>query len=188
MRILHGGVLLASAAALLLSAGCGSSGGKTSAAPSGSASASADFAAYANCLRQHGVNIPTARPSARPSGGLRGGGGGFFGSGANQQALQACQSLLPQRGAFGGRGMQELQAFRSCLSDHGVKVPTPTPGARAPGAERSPGAQRSPGARLTPGGGFLGGFDTTDPKVAKAVKTCRPLLPTFSARPRATPS
>jgi hypothetical protein len=181
MRILHGGVLLASAAALLLSAGCGSSGGKASAAPSGSTSASGGFAAYANCLRQHGVNIPTTRPTARPSG-RPGGGGGFFGNGANQQAIQACRSLAPQRGAFGGRGMQELQAFRSCLSDHGVTLPTPSPGVR------SPGVQRSPGARRTPGGGFLGRFDTSDPKVAKAVKTCRPLLPTFSPRPRPTPS
>lgn len=180
MRILHGGVLLASAAALLFSAGCGSSGGKTSAAPSGSASASGGFAAYAACLRRHGVNIPTnrptARPTARPSG--RPGGGGFFGDGANQQALQACRSLAPQRGAgFGARGMQELQAFRSCLSDHGVTLPTP-----------SPGVQRSPGARRTPGGGFLGRFDTSGPKVAKAIRTCRPLLPTFSPRPRPTPS
>lgn len=184
MRILHGGVLLASAAALLFSAGCGSSGGKTSAAPSGSASASGDFAAYAACLRQHGVNIPTARPTARPTGrSTARPGGGFFGGGANQQALQACRSLAPQRGGgLGARGMQELQAYRSCLSDHGVTLPTPSPGMR------SPDAQRSPGARRTPGGGFLGRFDTSDPKVAKAVRTCRPLLPTFSPHPRPTPS
>jgi hypothetical protein len=177
MRILHGGVLLASAAALLFSAGCGSSGGKASAAPSGSASASGGFAAYAACLRQHGVAVPTTQPTTRPSGRP---GGGFLGNGANQQAVQACRSLAPRRGGFGGRGMQELQAFRSCLSDHGVTVPTPTPGVRPPGA------QRSPGARRTPGGGFLGRFDTSDPKVAKAIEICRPLLPTFSPRPRPT--
>jgi hypothetical protein len=173
MRILQGGVLLA--AALVFSAGCGSSGGKAAARPSGSASASGGFAAYTACLRQHGVNIPTARPS----GGA--GGGGFFGGGAaggaNQQARQACQSLAP-RGGFGGRGMQEMQAFRSCLSDHGVTLPTPSPG-----AARTPGARPSPGARRTPGEGLLGRFDTSDPKVAKAVKTCRPLLPSFSPRP-----
>jgi hypothetical protein len=172
MRILQGGVLLASAGALLFSAGCGSSGGKAAVTSSASASASGGFAAYTACLRQHGVNVPTTRPTARPSGG----GGGFFGGGAgggaNQQARQACQSLAPQGGGIGGRGMQETQAFRSCLADHGVKLPTP-----APGANRTPGAQRSPGA-----GGF-GRFDTSDPKVAKAVKTCQPLLPTLSPRP-----
>jgi hypothetical protein len=178
MRILQGGALLASAAALLLTAGCGSSGDKAAAKPSASASGSGGFAAYANCLRQHGVNLPTARPSGRPSGG----GGGFFGGGgaggANQQARQACQSLAPRGGRFGGQAMQELQAFRSCLSDHGVKLPTPTPGMR-----RSPDAQRTPGARRSPGQGFLGGLSTADPKVAKALKTCRPLLPTPSPRP-----
>jgi len=59
-----------------------------------------------------------------------------------------------------------------------VKLPTPTPG-----AGRTPGAQRSPGARRTPGAGQFGGFDTSDPKVAKAMKICRPLLPTMSPRP-----
>lgn len=183
MRILHSGVLLASAATLLLSAGCGSSGGGTaSAAPSGSASASGGFAAYAACLRQHGVNIPTARPAARPSG--RPSGGGLFGGGANRQALQACGSPARRRGGgFGARGMQELQAFRSCLSDHGVTLPTPSPGMRPPDARRSPGARRTPG-----GGGFPGRFDTSDPKVTKALRTCHPLLPTFSPRPRPTGS
>jgi hypothetical protein len=174
MRYIQGGVLLASAAALLFSAGCGSSGAKASASPSASGGASG-FAAYAACLRQHGVNIPTARPSGRPSGG----GGGFFGGGgANQQAQQACRSLAPRGGFGGGRGMQELQAFRSCLSDHGVKLTTPAPGVR-----RTPGTGRTPGAERTPGGRMFGGFDTSDPKVAKAVKTCRPLLPTRTPRP-----
>ncbi|MDN3352576.1 hypothetical protein [Actinomadura sp. DC4] len=180
MRLIQGGVLLASAGALLFSAACGSSGGKASASPSASAGASGGFAAYADCLRQHGVNIPTARPSGRPSGGA--GGGGFFGGGgaggANQAARQACQSLAPSGGFGGGRGMQELQAYRSCLSDHGVKLPTPTPGAR-----RTPGAQRSPGARRSPGNGLFGRFDTSDPKVAAALKTCKPLLPSMTPRP-----
>lgn len=175
MRVLSGGVLLASATALLFTAACGSSGGKTSSSPSASAGAPGGFAAYAACLRQHGVNIPTARPTGQPNG------GGFFGGGGmNQQARQACQSLAP-RGRFGGRGMQELQAFRSCLSDHGVQLPTPTPGARRP-----PGARRSPGARRTPGEGLFGRFGTSDPKVAKAVKICRPLLPTPTPRPSST--
>ena len=171
--------MLVSAATLFLCAACGSSGGKATASPSGSGGTAQGkgFAAYAACLRQHGVNIPTARPSGRPSGqgGQRGGGfGGGFGQ-VSQEARQACQSLAPQ----GQRqGMQQLQAFRSCLSDHGVTLPTPTPGAM-----RSPGANRTPGARRSPGMGFLGGLKTSDPKVAKALKTCRPLLPSFSPRP-----
>ncbi len=180
MRTLHGGVLLASAAALLFTAACGSSGGGASATPSasgsGSAASSGGFAAYAACLRQHGANVPTVRPTVRPTARPSGRAGGGFLGGADQQAVQACRSLAP-RGLGGGLGhaMQELQAFRSCLSDHGVKLPTAAPGAR-----------RTPGAARTPGGGLLGRFDTSDPKVAKAFKTCRPLLPSFSPRPSPT--
>src|SRR3569833_1275283 len=171
MRILHGGVLLATAGALRLTAACGSSGDKAAAKPS--ASGSSGVAAYAASLTQHGADIPTTRPSGRPSGG-----GGVFGGGANQQARQACRSLAPQGGRFGAQGMEQLQAYRSCLADHGVTMPTPAPGAR-----RTPGAQRTPGARRSPGAGFLGGLNTADPKVAKAAETCRPLLPTMSPRP-----
>jgi hypothetical protein len=180
MRILNGGAMLASAAALVVAAaGCGSSGGKTAATPSGSAAGTGGFAAYAACLREHGVKIPTARPSGRPSGRPGRQGGGFGGSGqVSQEARNACQSLAPQGQR---RGMQELQAFRSCLADHGVTLPTPTPGAvRSPNAGRTPGARRSPETR------FLGGLKTSDPKVAKALQTCRPLLPTFSPRPSAS--
>ncbi|MCO6006677.1 hypothetical protein NE236_16960 [Actinoallomurus purpureus] len=181
MRILHGGAMLASVAALFLCAGCGSSGGKAAASPSGSAgtAGAGGFAAYAACLRQHGANVPTARPSGRPSGqaGQRGGGFGGGLGGAGQEARDACRSLAPQ----GQRqGMQEMQAFRSCLTDHGVTLPTPTPG-----AARTPGAGRTPGVRRSPGMGFLGGLKTTDPKIAKALKTCRPLLPSSSPRPSA---
>ncbi|MCO5992728.1 hypothetical protein [Actinoallomurus rhizosphaericola] len=182
MRILHGGAMLVSAAALAVCAGCGSSGGKTAASPSGSAGASGagGFAAYAACLRRHGADIPTTRPSGRPSGtpGQRGGGFGRAFGNVSQAARDACQSLAPQGQR---RGMQELQAFRSCLKDHGVTLPTPTPG-----AVRSPGANRTPGARPSPGMRYLGGLKTSDPKVAAALKTCKPLLPSFSPRPAAS--
>ncbi|MEV5710018.1 hypothetical protein [Actinoallomurus sp. NPDC052274] len=182
MRILHGGAMLASVAALAVCAGCGSSGGKAASSPSGSAGRTGanGFAAYAACLRQHGVTIPTARPSGRPSGqpGRQGGGFGRGFGNISQEARDACQSLAPQ----GQRqGMQELQAFRSCLKDHGVTLPTPTPG-----AVRSPDANRTPGARPSPGMRYLGGLKTSDPKVAAALKTCKPLLPTFSPRPSAS--
>lgn len=175
MRILTCGAVLVSAAALMTSAACGSSGGKAAASPSGSAAsiAGGDFAAYAQCLRQHGVNIPTAPPGGQPSGppGRRFGGL----AGANREALQACRSLAPRPG---GRGMQELQAFRSCMKDHGVSPATPSPG-----VPRSPGTGRTPGAFRSPGSGLPGRLNTSDPKVAKALKICRPLLPTPSPRP-----
>ena len=113
------------------------------------------------------MNIPTTRPSPGASGG-RGGRLGFNGA-ANQPgfkaAQQACQSLMP-KGRFGGtQGLQALQAFRTCLSSHGVVIPTPSPG--APNGRR----------------GILGELNSKDAKVAAAVKICRPLLPTRSTPP-----
>jgi hypothetical protein len=154
MRFFPRGAALA-AATLMLSAACGSSGGGASPSPSATARG---FAAYADCLREHGVDVPTARPSGRPS-------GGFFG-GANAEARRACRSLAPQ-----GRrpGLQQRQAYRGCLADHGVRLPSAAPG-------------RSPGA------GRFGRLNTADTTVAKAVRICRPLLPTFSPRPSPSPS
>jgi hypothetical protein len=163
---------VAAAAALTMTAGCGGSHATASATPSGSNS-SGSFTAYLACLRQHGANVPTAfptnqptnRPTARPSGGFRQGGGGYLAG--DSAAAKACQSLRPKGGLGGGnsKGVQALQAYRSCLSSHGVTLPTPSPGAS--------------GRR----GGFLGGLDTSNPKVQAAEKTCKPLLPTFRPRP-----
>lgn len=168
--------------ALLLS-GCSSSSASTATAqPSASASGAAQFTAYRNCLAQHGVTLPTGRPSGgfsrnpsrnpsnRPSGGYGGGGGFGFGGGASanpatQAARKACASLAPQ-GGFGGRGAggTAMAAFTSCLKDHGVTLP-------ANGGYRS--------------------LNTADPKTAAAYKTCSPLLPARGNRsgtPGATPA
>jgi hypothetical protein len=177
-RVLLVGAAIASTMVLGLLAACGNSGGSgatSNAAPGGGASG---FAAYTDCLRQHGVNLPTGRPSGqrsgrptdrpsgvRPSGGGRGGGfggGGFFGSeappGVDQNAWdsarKACASELP---SFGPRasGNSAFQAYRNCLTEHGVT--------------------------LSGGPGGFGGIDTADPKVAAALATCAPLRP--SGRP-----
>jgi hypothetical protein len=152
----------------VLLAACGSSASSSASAAQASPSAStrgAAMRAYRDCLSQHGVNLPTARPS----GGFGGGFGGAFGSGlggaspnpAMQAAMQACASLRP-KGGFGGRGgfnSSALAAFRSCMKDHGVTLPA--------------------------NGGFRA-LNTTDPKTAAAYTTCKPLLPARS--PGASPS
>jgi hypothetical protein len=78
--------------------------------------------------------------------------------------MQACASLRPTpgpgggfgRGRFGGRDDSALRAFRTCMKDNG--------------AELKPGAFRD--------------LKTPDPKTAKALKKCRPLMP---ARPTPSP-
>ncbi len=170
------GVVALFASGALLLTGCSSSSTATTASASGSASpsASADrqqaMKAYTDCLSQHGVTLPSGRPTGvRPSGspGAGGGGygGGFGGASADpsrKAATQACASLRPQgngqgRGG-GGFNSTAMQAFVSCMKDHGVTVP-------ATGGIRS--------------------LNTADPATADAFKICQPLMP---ARSSADPS
>jgi hypothetical protein len=160
-------------------AGCGGTngGGGPAAAASGGAGG---FQAYAECLRQHGVNIsvPSGRPSGfrpsdrpsgvRPSGSRpsRGPGGGFPGFGGGppsgvdqatwEAAQQACASVRPSFGG-GGRNNGAFTAYRNCLSDHGISA--------------SAGPDQ---------------LNTADPKVAAALAACAPLRP--SGRPSPVPS
>ncbi|MDH2430378.1 hypothetical protein [Sphaerisporangium sp. TRM90804] len=82
-----------------------------------------------------------------------------------REALEACRSLMPG-GAAGpdspGRpDPSAAEAFRSCMKDNGVDL-SPT----------------GDGRRLKP----------DDPVVAKALKVCRPLLPTRPPHPTDSPS
>ncbi|MBM9509021.1 hypothetical protein [Actinacidiphila acididurans] len=171
-----------------------SASGSPAATASASASGNRGQAmtAYRDCLSQHGLKLPSfaprspgARPSGSPGAGRGFGGGGFGGGGrgfggggfpgfggaspdaATQKALDACKSLQPQfsgRGGAGGANSSAFKAFTSCLKDHGVVLPTPSPGA-------TNGAGR-------PGGGFgFRGLNTSDPKTAKAYDACKVLLP-----------
>jgi hypothetical protein len=160
--------------ALLLS-GCSSSSTGTSANAAASASASGgtqQMDAYRQCLTQHGAKAPSGRPSGRPSG-QAGGGGGFGGGGfgggqsadpAFQQAAQACASLRPQGGGFGGASgganASAISAFTSCMKDHGVVLPSASPGSQ---------------------GGVMGGLNTADTKTAQAYTSCQALLPQRSS-------
>lgn len=69
----------------------------------------AAFAAFAQCMQQHGVTVPSTPPdsSGSPGSGGPGGRGGFLnGLDRNdpnvQAALQACRQQLPNGGRFGG--------------------------------------------------------------------------------------
>lgn len=162
-----GGAVLAA----VLLAGCASGATAAKVAAASPTSSATGFAAYADCLRQHGVTLPSRSPGAvRPSG-TANRGGGFGGNFAQnpqmQAAAQACAALRPAGGAFGGgRGGTALAAFRTCMTQQGVTLPTTRPTA--------PPTSTPSGAR------YLGGLDPADPKVAAALKVCSPLLPTRS--------
>jgi hypothetical protein len=169
-----GPVLAVVVTAVVALAGCGGGSSKAKTTPTSNAASSASgtgsganrqaLQAYRTCLSQHGVT----------------GFGGFDGRrrGANgtppststpptsrapltaaqraklQAAQQACQSQLPK--GFAQQRQQDLAAYRSCMSDHGVKLPA------------------NDGTGL--GGGFAG-VNRNDPAFQAANKICAPLLP-----------
>lgn len=147
------------AGGLLFTAACGGGSGANAAAPKSTGSNDPQ-GAFRQCLQQHGVTLPSGRPggqgqgqggpppsgrpTARPSGGFQ------SMSSQQRQAFQACASLAPGGGRFGGGADQSaFKAFQNCMNQHGVKVAN---------------------------NGFRS-LRTTDPKIAKALKTCQPLLP-----------
>ena len=165
-------------AATLVLADCGgsssssSSAGATSSASGSSTAAPAGLSAFQTCLKQHGVTIkpgqfsgrprasftpsafPTGSPRPRPS---------FSGTGS--AAFKACAKYAPAGfGAGFGRAISSsaLAAFKSCLSQNGVKVTGTT--ARA----------------------VLGELRNNTGKTAAAVRTCRVLLQ--PAAPTPSPS
>jgi hypothetical protein len=167
-RFLIGGVLPVLAATLVL-AGCGgsSSSSSSSAGATTSASAtgttSAGLSAFRTCLKQHGVTIrfsarPRASftPTAFPTGSLRprpSFSGSF--SGTASAAFKACAKYAPA-GFGGGFGRtisaSALAAFKSCLTQNGVKVTGKTAAA------------------------ILAELRSATGKTATAVRTCRVLL------------
>ncbi|WP_406129501.1 hypothetical protein [Streptomyces sp. NBC_00989] len=158
------------AGALLLTA-CGSMSTTASVQSGGSASASTRMqqqTAYRQCLSQHGF---TAKPhsSASPSPSPTSGGASASGDAAREQAQKACASLRP-KGGHDGRGASsgaEKKALATCLKEHGVALPSVSPGT----------------------GGPLGALNTADPKTAQALKTCKALQPKHgSGSPTASPS
>jgi hypothetical protein len=123
-RITVAGVALP--ALLLAVAACGGSASASPAratAPSpGSSSDPGGASAYFNCLRQHGVtgtgrgsSSGSSSSSSAPS------------SSTINNARQACASLRPS-GGFGGSGgfSAAFSKFESCLSAHGVTLPSPS--------------------------------------------------------------
>jgi hypothetical protein len=153
-------------ALLLTVAACG---GAASAAPAadntpnpGNSSGSGSASAYFNCLREHGVT------------GFGGGSssGSTPSSSTIANARKACAALRPAGGSGGSSGFSAaFQKFESCLSAHGVTLPSPSAsGGGFRGLfsqlQSTPAGQAALNAcksdlPFTPGGGGYGGGGTT---------------------------
>lgn len=125
----------------------------------------------AQCLRDHGVDVPDPDPNAT------GGTGGILRALQNvdrsklQAALEACRDKLPNGGELpklDQAQIEQLTKFTGCMRAHGVDVPDPDPNQIALGLLRS------------------GQFDLNSPTFQAAFTACQSLLPQF--RPSASPT
>jgi hypothetical protein len=149
------GLRVAVLAVLAVSAGGCRSGGGSSPPPAHR------FAAYRQCLEQHGVTPHRRFDQGTTSSTDPAAGAAFV------AARQACAKLRPAGGLrSGGVSTHRRGAFRQCLRSHGVNLPTTTT-ARG-------GAAPPEGGR----GGMLANIDRNDPSVAAALKACRSQLVT----------
>lgn len=162
---------IATAAVAFSLAGCGGSGGNDSAAATNTSTAGGDTDAFRDCLKEHGVDLPDdfgqggpgqgqppaggQAPTGPPSGGQP------FGDDPElQEAFNACQDQAPAGTVGGAPDSQALQAYTSCLRDHGVDIPDQS-------------TSTSTGQSTTPPT-----FDRNDPDFAAASEACQALLPT----------
>lgn len=182
-RIVIAAVTSLAAMALVLGA-CSGGGGEdgvatlgggqddTSGATGSSVDAEDALAEFAECMRENGIeDFPD--PQVDENGAIVIGGPGGGGSGPPddadleeiQQAMQACQDLLPQ-GLGPGEISEEDQAalqdafleYAQCMRDNGIDMPDP---------------DFSEGGAFAIGGE---GFDLDDPEFQAADEVCRPIL------------
>jgi predicted small lipoprotein YifL len=127
----HGGMVATVAAVVAVTlAGCGKSGGPAATPASSKASAEKAQLEFTRCMRDHGANVKDAQPNT-------GGGGGtsfsIQGSGAGplDDAMKACQKLLPKAGgpppdpAEQQKAFDRALKFSQCMRQHGVNMPDP---------------------------------------------------------------
>ena len=141
-------LLLSLAAVALLAACTGASAGPSvaslddpaaSADPSASPSAPADpqeaFLAFAECMREHGIDMPDPQVSDDGGGkfsvGFSGGGPGDGDNEKFQEANEACRPLLENAIGEGGRpeispeDEEAMLEFAQCMREHGIDMPDP---------------------------------------------------------------
>ncbi len=175
-------------AVALLATACGggtktATSASTTTTPTGSSTRSAALARYTSCLESHGVPSSVASSTfgfgrGRPTSSTTTGGTSVSTPRPSipsqyQAAFTTCRSTLPT-GGFGGRGnfnSAQLQAYRNCLTIHGVTVPTTTPGSQGSGGGGFGGGGFG-------GGGF--GAASSSPAFQAAQKACASLLPARS--------
>ncbi|WP_329103303.1 hypothetical protein OG792_26375 [Micromonospora sp. NBC_01699] len=196
----------AGSAALILATACGGAdtSGQDAAEPTSGGRPDA-FAAYVDCLRKQGIdvpdNLPTGRPSARPRPDGSGRPSGFP-SGRPSRFPSGRPSGQPSPGASGWPGGYRgpgggFSGFRPSDVDDATwqraqqacasVLPSGGPG-RGQGHSGRPGGGAAPDSAYANclsdhGVPLAAGLDSTDPKVGAALDACRVLSPSPSPAP-----
>ena len=159
---------------------------------------------FANCMREHGVDMPD--PQVDEDGGVLIEIGGGVGGGAAdpddfQEAQEACQDLMPDgpmtraNGDFDPTEMQDqMLEFTQCMRDHGVPMDDPdfSDDGRIEVTATVPADGEAPTGPVL--AGPFGTLDLSDPDVAAAFEECGadtgfgPPGGAAPARPGAAPS
>ena len=145
--------------------------GEASAQPSASLDPDAARLAFAECMRDEGIDMPDPETASGP-----GGGGGFAIGTADgdpdefDAALEACEHFLEQAAGERREIDPEMQdrmlEFASCMREHGIPMPDPN----TDGVMR---IQRDSSGTATSGDDT---FDPSSPEFQEAQEACEPIL------------
>jgi hypothetical protein len=124
MKRISGVTYVAALGALLALTGCGGHGGKDAAA-SPSANAQDAMVKFAECMRQHGVQVDVPNPGA-PGVRIR----STMGPDKLRAAQEACQKYRPKSDLDPNdpKVRDRMLKTAQCLREHGVKIADPQPG------------------------------------------------------------
>jgi len=156
-------------------------GGDGAASPSPSLDPQEAALAFAECMRENGVEMADPQFDADGRGefsiGIGGPGGGDQPDRETlEAAMEACRGLMPTLGGAGGRELtpedqDRILAFTECMREHGVDIADPQFG------EGGGFIRVGPGDGATDDGASA--VDPNDPEFQAAQEACRELLPGF---------
>ncbi len=140
-----------------------------SASPTPSMDRQAQLLAYAQCMRQHGVNMPD--PQTGDDGGLSVAIPDGMGKGdpALVAAQNACKQYLPNGGAppsMSPEQTEQMRQYAQCMRDHGIQMADPDPNSGGISVGGAAGA--SPGDKVQ---------TLNDPAFKAAHNACKDKLP-----------
>jgi hypothetical protein len=181
IRSAAAGVLLLTALAACSASPASTDGVATleSAAPAGaSAEPSASLApedamlAFAECMRDQGIDMPDPETASGPGGG--GGAIAFGAAGGDQEkfqvAMEECDEFLEQargvRGEIDPEQLDRMLEFAGCMREHGIDMPDPN-------ADGGMIIRRSDDGRVT---NSASGIDPSSPEFQEAQEACQPIL------------